>query len=235
MHTDMQRLNAEIAKHGTRQQELASANFNMEADFVARLKACTCPPLRLLLSSFPPRQLVSYFGPPPWPQTLELDALRLEDQIVEVKQDREQLKNSIVEAESALLLFFHLLSSPSFLLPRWKAPSTGAVINAPSCFFSSPNRRQIMLWDRKIELERETQEALDPTKAQVCRPLKCVIGPLVPECLTPQSDISEMEREIHRMQLRYKSLELEQEQLLRAMEMAIKKRVAIVESVPQSV
>ncbi|KAJ4458480.1 putative flagellar-associated protein [Paratrimastix pyriformis] len=151
MHTDMQRLNTEIAKHATKQQAIASANFTMEADFIARLKARRPSP-----------------APAP---TLELDAMRLERQIVEVKQGKEAVKNDTVEAE-----------------------------------------RQMMLWERKIELERETQEALDPTKSQ--------------------SDVAEMEREIHRMQLRYKSLELEQEQLLRTMEMAIKKRVAIAESAP---
>jgi hypothetical protein len=43
--------------------------------------------------------------------------------------------------------------------------------------------RQILLWDRKIQLEKEMQDALDPT-----------IG---------QTEIVAMKKEIHRMELRY--------------------------------
>jgi hypothetical protein len=43
--------------------------------------------------------------------------------------------------------------------------------------------RQILLWERKIQLEREMQDALDPN-----------IG---------QTEIVAMKKEIHRMELRY--------------------------------
>jgi len=43
--------------------------------------------------------------------------------------------------------------------------------------------RQILLWERKIQLEKEMQDALDPT-----------IG---------QTEIVAMRKEIHRMNLRY--------------------------------
>lgn len=43
--------------------------------------------------------------------------------------------------------------------------------------------RQILLWERKITLEKEMQETLDPT-----------IG---------QKEIVAMKKEIHRMELRY--------------------------------
>jgi len=46
--------------------------------------------------------------------------------------------------------------------------------------------RQLLLWERKIQLEREMQDALDPN-----------IG---------QSEIVDMKKEIHRMELRYQQL-----------------------------
>lgn len=46
--------------------------------------------------------------------------------------------------------------------------------------------RQILLWERKIQLEKEMQDALDPT-----------IG---------QTEIVAMRKEIHRMNLRYEQL-----------------------------
>jgi hypothetical protein len=45
------------------------------------------------------------------------------------------------------------------------------------------SERQILLWERKIQLEKEMQDALDPN-----------IG---------QSEIVAMKKEIHRMELRY--------------------------------
>lgn len=48
------------------------------------------------------------------------------------------------------------------------------------------SERQILLWERKIQLEKEMQEALDPT-----------IG---------QSEIQDLKKEIHRMELRLEDL-----------------------------
>ena len=64
--------------------------------------------------------------------------------------------------------------------------------------------RQIQLWERKIQLERETQEALDPT-----------VGTDV---------VGAMKKEIHRMKLRHKELLRKQEILIKEMERAITKR-----------
>ena len=64
--------------------------------------------------------------------------------------------------------------------------------------------RQIQLWERKIQLERETQEALDPS-----------VGTDV---------VGAMKKEIHRMQLRHKELLRKQEILITEMERAITKR-----------
>merc|ERR1719291_1546397 len=67
--------------------------------------------------------------------------------------------------------------------------------------------RQALLWERKITLEKEMQEALDPN-----------VG---------QSDVAAMKKEIHRMELRLEQLKRKQEQMIMEMERAINKRDAI--------
>jgi len=67
--------------------------------------------------------------------------------------------------------------------------------------------RQVMLWEKKIQLEKETQQALDPE-----------VG---------MAEARGMEKEIHRMKLRYATLQREQERMIKEMEMAINKREAI--------
>lgn len=67
--------------------------------------------------------------------------------------------------------------------------------------------RQVLLWEKKIQLERETQKALDPE-----------VG---------MAEARSMENEIHRMTLRYNALKREQESMLKDMELAIQKREAI--------
>lgn len=67
--------------------------------------------------------------------------------------------------------------------------------------------RQIMLWERKIQLEKEMREVLDPT-----------VGDDV---------VGEMKREIHRMTLRHGELLRLQEKLIADMERALGKRDVI--------
>ena len=67
--------------------------------------------------------------------------------------------------------------------------------------------RQVALWEKKIELEREMQAALDPR-----------VG---------ESEIAAMEKEIHRMRLRQDALQREQERLVAEMHRAIDKREVI--------
>jgi chromosome segregation ATPase len=67
--------------------------------------------------------------------------------------------------------------------------------------------RQALLWEKKIQLDRETREALDPSIGQLETQL--------------------MEKEIHRMSLRYEALLREQERLSSEMERAILKRSTI--------
>ncbi len=63
--------------------------------------------------------------------------------------------------------------------------------------------RQLVMWEKKIALEKEMQSALDPT-----------VG---------ESEVASMEREIHRMKLRLETLQRDQERLVREMERAIDK------------
>lgn len=67
--------------------------------------------------------------------------------------------------------------------------------------------RQALLWEKKIQLDKETKAALDPS-----------VG---------QAETQNMEREIHRMKLRLEALTREQERLSIEMERAINKRSAI--------
>jgi len=69
------------------------------------------------------------------------------------------------------------------------------------------SERQVLLWERKITLEKEMQEALDPN-----------IG---------QADAAAMKKEIHRMELRLSQLKRRQETMIVEMERAIHKRDAI--------
>lgn len=64
-----------------------------------------------------------------------------------------------------------------------------------------------MLWEKKIHLAKETQTALDPN-----------IG---------ASEIREMNREIHRMKLRYASMLKLQEKMIFEMERSVDRRESI--------
>lgn len=67
--------------------------------------------------------------------------------------------------------------------------------------------RQALLWEKKIQLDKETREALDPA-----------IG---------QQENAVMEKEIHRMNLRLDALKKEQERLAGELEKAVTKRAVI--------
>ena len=67
--------------------------------------------------------------------------------------------------------------------------------------------RQILLWERKIQLEKEMQDHLDPS-----------IG---------QTEIVAMKKEIHRMELRYEQLRKKQEEMIKDMERSMFKRETI--------
>jgi chromosome segregation ATPase len=67
--------------------------------------------------------------------------------------------------------------------------------------------RQILLWDKKIALERETQDALDPEYGQ--------------------HELKGLRKEVHRMELRLGQLQRQQERLVGEMERAIVKQESI--------
>jgi len=67
--------------------------------------------------------------------------------------------------------------------------------------------KQILLWEKKIQLERETQEALDPEYGQ--------------------PEIKAMRKEIHRMKLRLTQLKKQQEKMIQEMERTIAKKDTI--------
>lgn len=83
-------------------------------------------------------------------------------------------------------------------LKRAKASLTDQIVDA---------ERQALLWEKKIQLHKETKEALDPT-----------VG---------QAETQSMEREIHRMTLRLEALKREEERLSIEMERAVNKRTSI--------
>jgi len=136
MHNDMVRLNSLIAKNSELQEKLATSTFNMEREFVEKLKE------------------------------LEVESAGMDAKLATLKEEKLRLLDDIVEAE-----------------------------------------RQVMLWEKKIVLERETQAALDPN-----------VG---------QAESRAMQKEIHRMRLRYEALQRDQERMLAEMERAVEKREMI--------
>eukprot|EP00743_Colponemidia_sp_Colp-15_P001752 GILK01001913.1.p1 GENE.GILK01001913.1~~GILK01001913.1.p1 ORF type:complete len:909 (-),score=261.49 GILK01001913.1:118-2775(-) len=136
MRIEMTKLNDLIAKHSNLKQVLGNENFNLETEFVEKLK------------------------------DLEKDSVTIEGRIQDIKQEKAAILGEIVESE-----------------------------------------RQIMLWERKIQLEKEMQDALDPN-----------VG---------QSEVQEMKKEIHRMELRFDQLKRKQESMISEMERAIDKRETI--------
>mmetsp|Transcript_42164 Transcript_42164/g.40402 ORF Transcript_42164/g.40402 Transcript_42164/m.40402 type:complete len:151 (+) Transcript_42164:1848-2300(+) len=105
----------------------------------------------------------------------------------EFKQKLKELENESIKLENSI-------SS----LKEEKADILQEIVEA---------ERQILLWERKIQLEKEMQDALDPNFGQ--------------------SDIVKMKKEIHRMELRYEQLRKKQEQMIKDMERAVFKRETI--------
>ena len=132
----MNKLNDHFSDNTIASQKLTNENFNLENEFVQKLKE------------------------------LENESIKLENQIQSLRDEKADILAEIVEAE-----------------------------------------RQILLWERKIQLENEMQDALDPN-----------IG---------QTEIVAMKKEIHRMELRFEQLRKKQEQMIKDMERAVFKRETI--------
>lgn len=105
----------------------------------------------------------------------------------EFKQKLKELENESIKLEN------HISN-----LKEQKADILAEIVEA---------ERQILLWERKIQLEKEMQDALDPT-----------IG---------QTEIVAMKKEIHRMELRYEHLRKKQEEMIKDMERSVFKRETI--------
>mmetsp|Transcript_3849 Transcript_3849/g.4213 ORF Transcript_3849/g.4213 Transcript_3849/m.4213 type:complete len:890 (+) Transcript_3849:56-2725(+) len=136
LRTEMNKLNELYSKNIDQKGKLNNENFNLEKEFIQRLKE------------------------------MEGDSVNLESQIEAIKEEKANILTEIVEQE-----------------------------------------RQILLWERKFQLEKEMQEALDPD-----------IG---------QTEMKAMKKEIHRMELRYEQLRKKQEELIKEIERAIAKRETI--------
>lgn len=136
LQNDLNRLNVEHSKQTIKETQLTNDNFNFETAFLERLKE------------------------------MEEESVRLESKIENLKTEKADILQEIVQAE-----------------------------------------RQICLWERKIQLEKEMQETIDPS-----------IG---------QAEVEQMKKEIHRMELRYAQLQKKQEVLIQEMERAVSKRETI--------
>ncbi|KAJ3175661.1 Coiled-coil domain-containing protein 40 [Geranomyces variabilis] len=133
---DMVKINTLLTRHAVVQNRLEENNLDLEVEFRAKLK------------------------------TAELESLRLEQNVVDLRAEKTRALQGLIEAE-----------------------------------------RQTMLWEKKIQLARETQAALDPN-----------VG---------ATEIREMEAEIHRMRLRHASMLKLQEKMVAEMEKSVWRRESI--------
>ncbi|XP_041363110.1 coiled-coil domain-containing protein 40-like [Gigantopelta aegis] len=137
MQTDMVKLNTLLHREKGYEMSLEQNNILMENDFIAGLKEA------------------------------EYESIDTQARLDGVKEEKERLLNSLVEAE-----------------------------------------RQIMLWEKKTQLARETRAAVDSE-----------VG---------QGEVRAMKSEIHRMQVRYTQLMKQQEKMIQEMEKAVSRRDSIV-------
>ncbi|XP_055874600.1 coiled-coil domain-containing protein 40-like [Biomphalaria glabrata] len=137
MRNDIIKLNDLLHKEKCAGEELEQGNILMENAFIAGL------------------------------QDAELESIQLQAKLDEIKDEKERLLNSLVEAE-----------------------------------------RQIMLWEKKTQLARETRDAVNSE-----------IG---------QGEMQAMRSEIHRMQVRHSQLMKQQEKMIQDMEKAVSRRDTIV-------
>ncbi|XP_060084117.1 coiled-coil domain-containing protein 40-like [Ylistrum balloti] len=137
MQNDMLKLNQLLHKETNIQTNLQQDNILLEQDFIRALKEA------------------------------ELDSIEKQANLDSIKEEKERLLNSLVEAE-----------------------------------------RQIMLWEKKTQLARETRAAVDSE-----------VG---------QGEIKAMNAEIHRMTVRHTQLMKQQEKMIQEMEKAVSRRDTIV-------
>ena len=138
-------------------------------------------------------------------KNLDFDMNKLNDKFSDNLDKQKNLKNENFNLENEFVQKLKELENESIKLENnieslkeEKADVLAEIVEA---------ERQILLWERKIQLEKEMQDTLDPN-----------IG---------QSEIVAMKQEIHRMELRYEQLKKTQEQMIKDMERAVFKRETI--------
>ena len=138
-------------------------------------------------------------------KNLDFEMNKLNDLFYKNVEFRESLKNTNFNIENEFKQKLKELENESIKienhisnLKEQKADILAEIVEA---------ERQILLWERKIQLEKEMQDHLDPT-----------IG---------QTEIVAMKKEIHRMELRYEQLRKKQEEMIKDMERSVFKRETI--------
>lgn len=138
-------------------------------------------------------------------KNLDFDMNKLNDRFSDNLDKQKSLKNENFNLENEFVQKLKELENESIKLENniqslkeEKADVLSEIVEA---------ERQILLWERKIQLEKEMQDTLDPN-----------IG---------QSEIVAMKQEIHRMELRFEQLKKKQEQMIKDMERAVFKRETI--------
>jgi coiled-coil domain-containing protein 40 len=130
---------------------------------------------------------------------------RLNDKIADNREKKNKLENENYNIESEFIEKLKDMEKESVYLEvemdrikDEKAQLLSEIVEA---------EKQILLWERKINLEREMQETLDPNYGQ--------------------KEIQELKKEIHRMELRLDDIRKKQENVILEMERAVYKRETI--------
>ncbi|CAK5184948.1 unnamed protein product [Aphanomyces euteiches] len=137
--------------------------------------------------------------------TMHIDTTRLNDLIAKNRDKQEALANVNYSLELEFKRELKELEAESIAMEA----QASAIKQEKQVLLDQiiEVERQIMLWEKKIQIEKETQAALDPE-----------VG---------QAEAKNMEKEIHRMKLRLEALERDQERMIFEMERAIHKSDAI--------
>ncbi|KAG5180389.1 hypothetical protein JKP88DRAFT_323701 [Tribonema minus] len=138
-------------------------------------------------------------------QAMHLDMARLNQLIGKSGAQAAELGNASSNMERDFLLELKALEAESLALEDKIGTANGAKNDILAEIVET--ERQLLLWGKKIQLEKETQAALDPEAGK--------------------GEVKGMEREIHRMRVRLDTLKREQETMIQDMEQAIMKREQI--------
>lgn len=136
---------------------------------------------------------------------LGVDLQRINGLIAQNSSAREALKEDNLNLESRIMNDLRILEEEAAHLNA--LIEVGRATKQDTLAEVVEVERQIMLWERKILLEKEMQDVLDPT-----------IG---------QDVVGEMRKEIHRMELRHGELMKLQEKLIVDLEKALNKREVV--------